>query len=62
MIIFLGDIQFQEFGHLITKNEHTLYQEKDYIRKIYTSLRKHTKNIINFEKEKMFLLTREKFK
>ena len=47
---------------LITENKHTLYQGREYIRKMYTSLRELTKSIMNFEKEKMFPLTREKCK
>ena len=40
------------------ENKHTLCREKDCMKKFCTSLRKHTTNVINFEK-KMLLLTKK---
>ena len=45
------------FDHI--EKKHTLYRGKDCMRKFYTSLREHAKNIIDFEKTKMLPLTRE---
>ena len=38
------------FHHI--ENKHTLYREKDCMKKICDSLREHAKNIIAFEKKK----------
>ena len=48
------------FDH--TENKHTLYCGKDSMKTFYTSLREYAKNIIDFEKKKMLLLTKEKLK
>ena len=48
------------FDHI--ENKHTLYCGKDCIKKFCTSLREHTKNIIDFEKKKMLPLTKEELK
>ena len=45
------------FDH--TENKHTLYQGKDYMKKLCDSLKERTKNIIN-EKKKVLPLTKEK--
>ena len=46
------------FHHI--ENKHTLYREKDCLKKICDHLREHAKNIIAFEKKKKMLpLTRE---
>ena len=42
-----------------TKNKHTLYHGDDCMKKFCEILRKHAKNIIDFEKKKMLLLTKE---
>ena len=44
------------------ENTNTLYCRKDYMKKFCECLRKHAKNIINFEKKKMLLLTKEESK
>ena len=44
------------------QNIHTLYCEKDCMKKFCKSLREHVKNIIDLEKKKMFLLTKEELK
>ena len=57
------DIPCQQFGvfdHI--ENKHTLYRGKDRMKKFCASLRKHVKNIIAFEKEKMIQLTNEEAK
>ena len=41
------------------ENKHTLYCGKDCMKKSFTSLREHAKNIIDFEKKKMLPLTKE---
>ena len=56
--ILLVDIQFQQFGHLITENKHTLYHGEECMKKFCETLREHTKNIIDFEKKKMLLLNK----
>ena len=48
------------FDHIEIK--HTLYRRKDCTKKFCESLREHTKNIIDFEKNKMLPLTKEKLK
>ena len=48
------------FDHL--KNKHTLYRGKSCVKKFCTSLREHAKNIIDFEKKEMLLLTKEELK
>ena len=48
------------FDHI--ENKHTLCCGKDCRKKFCTSLREHTKNIIDFEKKKMLPLTKEKLK
>ena len=46
------------FDHI--ENKHTLCRGKDCLKKFFESLREHaTKNIIDFEKEKMLPLTKE---
>ena len=45
------------FDHI--EDKHTLYRRKDCVKKFCASLREHTKNIIDFEKKKMLLLTTE---
>ena len=44
------------------EKKHTLYCGKDCMKKFCTSLREHAKNIIDFEKKKVLLLTKEKLK
>ena len=44
------------------ENKHTLYRGKDFMKKIIESLREHAKNIIDFEKKKILLLTKEELK
>ena len=34
------------------ENKHTLYHGENYMKNIFESLRKHAKNIIDFEKKK----------
>ena len=48
------------FDHL--ENKHTLYPGKGCMKKFCESLRKHLKNIIDFEKKKMLPLTKEEVK
>ena len=48
------------FDHI--EDKHTLHCGKDCMKKFCTSLREHTKNIIDFEKKKMLLLTKEELK
>ena len=48
------------FDHI--ENKHTLYHGKDCMEKFCEYLREHTKNIIDFEKKKMLLLTKEELK
>ena len=45
------------FDHI--ENKHTLYREKDCMKKFFESLREHAKNIIDFEENIMFPLTKE---
>ena len=45
-----------------TKNKHTLYRGKDCMKTFCESFKKHTKNIIDFEKKKMLLLTKKELK
>ena len=49
-----------EFDHI--ENKHTLFCKKNCMKKFCTSLREHTKNIIDFEKLKMLPLTEEELK
>ena len=44
------------FDHI--ENRHTLYHGKDCMETFCTSIREHAKNIIDFEKKKMLLLTK----
>ena len=46
------------FDHI--ENKHTLCCGKDYMKKFCKSLKEHTENIINFEREKMLPLTKKK--
>ena len=48
------------FNHIESKL--TLYCRKDRVKIFYSSLRESTKNIIDFEKKKMLLCTKEEFK
>ena len=48
------------FDHIESK--YTLYRRKDYVKKFCESLKEDPKNIIDFEKKKMLLLTKEKLK
>ena len=48
------------FDHI--ENKHDLYRGKDFMKKFCTSLREHTKNIIDFEKKKMLPLTKEELR
>ena len=41
------------------ENKHILYCGGDYMKKLCSSLRQHAANILNFEKKKMLLLTKE---
>ena len=51
-------IQCLRYGRfMIKKNKHDICKSEDFIKKICESLRKHTMNIINFEKKKIILLT-----
>ena len=50
----------QAFDHI--ENKHTLFCGKDCVKKFCESLREHAKNIIDFEKKKMLLLTKETLK
>ena len=44
------------------ENKRSLYRGKHYMKRVYESLREHAKNIIDFEKEKKSLLTKEELK
>ena len=44
------------------ENKHISYRGKDYVKKFCTCLRKHAKNIIDFEKKEMMPLTKEELK
>ena len=44
------------------ENKHTFYREKDSMKKFCEALREHAKNIIDFEKKKTLLLTKEESK
>ena len=48
------------FYHI--ENKHTLYRRKNCMKKFYSSLREHEKNVIDFEKIKMLPLTKKKTK
>ena len=48
------------FDHI--EDKHTLYLGKHCMKKFSTSLREPAKNIIDFEKRKMLLLTKEELK
>ena len=41
--IFLVDVQFQQFGHLITENKHTLYHGEDCMKKFCETKRTNKK-------------------
>ena len=41
------------------ESKHTLYRWEDFMKKFCSSLIKHATNAINFEKEKMLLLTKK---
>ena len=41
------------------ENKHTLYGGEDCMEKFCTSLKEHVMNVINFEKNKMLLLTKK---
>ena len=43
-------------------NKHTLYHGQDCIKKFCSSLRKHAKNVINFEKKKILPLRKKQLK
>ena len=43
------------------ENKHSLYRGEDCLKKIFSSLRKHATNVINFEKEKMLPLTKKSY-
>ena len=44
------------------EDKHRLYRGKDCMKKCCTFLREHAKNIIDFEKKKVLLLTGEELK
>ena len=44
------------------ESKHTLYRWEDFMKKFCSSLIKHATNAINFEKEKMLLLTKKRAK
>ena len=44
------------------ENKHDVYRGKECTEKFYESLREHANKVINFEKEKMKLLTKEQKK
>ena len=44
------------------ENKRSSYSGKDCRKSFYSSLREHAKNIINFEKNKMLLLTKQELK
>ena len=44
------------------ENKHSLYPGEDCMKKFCTSIREHATNVINFEKKKMLLLTKERLK
>ena len=48
------------FNHI--ENKHTLYRGKDCMKSFCEFLREHAKSIIDFEKKKMFPLTKEELK
>ena len=60
---YLQDYHFQcrQYCHLKTENK-SVCRGKDYLKKFWESLRKHTIRIINFKKKKMNLLTNEQLK
>ena len=49
-----------EFVHI--EDKHTLYLQKDCMKKFCTSLKENAKNIIDFEKTKMLPLIKEELK
>lgn len=60
--MFLADSQCQLFWHLAIQKISSLYLGEDCIKKFCKSLGEHAKNIIPFEKKKMYLLTIEELK
>ena len=48
------------FDHI--ENKHTLYYGKDCMKTFGTSFRKHSQNIVDFEKKKILSLTKEELK
>ena len=48
------------FDHI--EKKHTLYRGKDSMKKFCTSLRKHAKNIIDFEKKKNVTVNKRRSK
>ena len=48
------------FDHI--ENKHTLYRGKGCIKRFCSSLREHTKNIMDFEKKNILPLTKEELK
>ena len=48
------------FDHI--EDKHALYRRQDCMKKFCISLKKHAKNIIDFETKKMLQLTKEEFK
>ena len=48
------------FDH--TENKHNLYLGRDCLKNFRDSLNEHAKNIIDFEKKKMLLLTKKRIK
>ena len=58
--IFLVVIQCQKIWAFdLTENKHSLYRGKDCMKKFSESLREQVKNIVDFEKKKMFPPTKE---
>ena len=50
------------WGFDLIEDKHTLYRRKDFIKKFCTSLREHTKNIIDFEKKKNVTVNKRRIK
>ena len=48
------------YGFRHIENKHTLYREKDCLKKICDHLREHAKNIIAFEKKKKNVTTNKR--
>ena len=46
-----------EFDNI--EHKHTLYRGEDCMKKVFTSLREHATNVINFEKKKMLPLRKK---